>query len=105
MLGCVVGLETSVTGITLIALGTSLPDTFASRTAAIQDEHADAAIGNITGYTLRTLHPHLCTKRETVVLSLPITAIDPDCHKGIPSHLLSLFLIFFVCFLKTELLS
>jgi hypothetical protein len=28
---------------------TCLPDTFASRTAAKQDEHADAAIGNITG--------------------------------------------------------
>ncbi|XP_070172870.1 sodium/calcium exchanger 2-like isoform X8 [Littorina saxatilis] len=49
LLGCVVGLENSVTGITIIALGTSLPDTFASRTAALQDEHADAAIGNITG--------------------------------------------------------
>jgi len=45
----VVGLETSVTGITIIALGTSLPDTFASRTAAKQDEHADAAVGNVTG--------------------------------------------------------
>ena len=44
-----VGLETSVAGITIIALGTSLPDTFASRTAAVQDEHADAAIGNVTG--------------------------------------------------------
>jgi len=49
LLGCVIGIETSVSGITLIALGTSLPDTFASRTAAKQDEHADAAIGNITG--------------------------------------------------------
>ncbi|XP_078313459.1 sodium/calcium exchanger 1-like isoform X8 [Crassostrea virginica] len=49
LLGCVVGLKTSVTGITIIALGTSLPDTFASRTAAIQDEYADAAIGNVTG--------------------------------------------------------
>ena len=27
----------------------SVPDTFASRTAAKQDEYADAAIGNITG--------------------------------------------------------
>ncbi|KAK3766043.1 hypothetical protein RRG08_002281 [Elysia crispata] len=49
LLGCVIGIKTSVTGITIIALGTSLPDTFASRTAAMQDEHADAAIGNITG--------------------------------------------------------
>ncbi|XP_060551494.1 sodium/calcium exchanger 2-like isoform X6 [Ruditapes philippinarum] len=49
LIGCVIGLKTSVTGITIIALGTSLPDTFASRTAAKQDEHADAAIGNVTG--------------------------------------------------------
>ncbi|XP_036363729.1 sodium/calcium exchanger 2-like isoform X4 [Octopus sinensis] len=49
LLGCVVGLKQSVTGITIIALGTSLPDTFASRTAAKHDSNADAAIGNITG--------------------------------------------------------
>ena len=42
-------IEPSVAGITIVALGTSVPDTFASRTAAIQDAHADAAIGNITG--------------------------------------------------------
>lgn len=49
LIGCVIGMPTSVTGITIIALGTSLPDTFASRTAAQQDEYADAAIGNVTG--------------------------------------------------------
>ncbi|XP_012946579.1 sodium/calcium exchanger 3, partial [Aplysia californica] len=49
LLGCVIGIKTSVTGITIIALGTSLPDTFASRTAALQGENADAAIGNVTG--------------------------------------------------------
>ena len=32
--GCSIGLETSVTGITFVAMGTSLPDTFASMTAA-----------------------------------------------------------------------
>lgn len=46
-------MPTSVTGITIIALGTSLPDTFASRTAAQQDEYADAAIGNVTGKAYR----------------------------------------------------
>jgi hypothetical protein len=30
-------------------LGTSLPDTFASKTAAIHDEYADNSIGNVTG--------------------------------------------------------
>lgn len=33
-LGCVVGLKEAVTAITLVAIGTSLPDTFASMTAA-----------------------------------------------------------------------
>jgi solute carrier family 8 (sodium/calcium exchanger) len=47
--GCVVGLKPSVTAITFVALGTSLPDTFASKTAAQTSEYADAAISNVTG--------------------------------------------------------
>jgi len=38
-----------ITAITFVALGTSLPDTFASRTAAVRDPYADASIGNVTG--------------------------------------------------------
>lgn len=38
-----------MTAITLVAVGTSLPDTFASMTAARNSEYADAAIGNVTG--------------------------------------------------------
>ncbi|XP_063729584.1 sodium/calcium exchanger 1-like isoform X2 [Symsagittifera roscoffensis] len=49
LLGCVVGLENAITGITIIALGTSLPDTLASRTAALHEQYADASIGNVTG--------------------------------------------------------
>ena len=49
VLGCVLGIEESITAITLVALGTSLPDTFASMTAARNSDNADAAIGNITG--------------------------------------------------------
>jgi len=49
MLGCALGLPKSVTAITIVALGTSLPDTLASRTAAIQDKYADNSVGNITG--------------------------------------------------------
>ena len=49
VLGCSLGILESVTAITLVALGTSLPDTFASMTAAANSEDADAAIGNITG--------------------------------------------------------
>lgn len=47
--GCLVSLEDSITAITLVALGTSLPDTFASRTAALNEKHADNSIGNVTG--------------------------------------------------------
>jgi solute carrier family 8 (sodium/calcium exchanger) len=49
MLGCVVGMSDSTTAITLVALGTSLPDTFASKVAAEQDPYADASVGNVTG--------------------------------------------------------
>lgn len=49
LFGCTVGLLDSVTAITFVALGTSLPDTFASMAAAVGDPYADAAIGNVTG--------------------------------------------------------
>lgn len=47
--GCVVSMPDAITAISLVALGTSLPDTFASKTAAEQDPTADASIGNVTG--------------------------------------------------------
>lgn len=47
--GCSIGLETSVTAITIVAMGTSLPDTFASMSAAQSSQYADSAIGNVTG--------------------------------------------------------
>ena len=49
VLGCVAGIPGSITAITLVAMGTSLPDTFASMTAAKTSEFADSAIGNVTG--------------------------------------------------------
>ncbi|KAG8195667.1 hypothetical protein JTE90_003812 [Oedothorax gibbosus] len=47
--GCLVGLRDPVTAITFVALGTSLPDLFASMAAAKQEKYADSAIGNVTG--------------------------------------------------------
>ncbi|WKY08170.1 hypothetical protein Q1695_007566 [Nippostrongylus brasiliensis] len=47
--GCMVGMKDAITAITLVALGTSLPDTFASKIAAENDDSADNAVGNITG--------------------------------------------------------
>ncbi|CAE7944443.1 Slc8a2 [Symbiodinium sp. KB8] len=49
LLGCVLDIGSAITAITLVALGTSLPDTFASRQAAVQDPTADASVGNVTG--------------------------------------------------------
>ncbi|XP_048732441.1 sodium/calcium exchanger 3-like isoform X3 [Ostrea edulis] len=47
--GCTVGLKDAVTAISVVALGTSVPDTFASKVAAVNDRYADSSIGNITG--------------------------------------------------------
>lgn len=48
-LGCAMGIEDMVTAISLVALGTSLPDLFASKQAVVDGDDADAAVGNITG--------------------------------------------------------
>ena len=47
--GCTMGLRSSVTAITFVALGTSMPDLFASKQAAVTEDNADNSIGNITG--------------------------------------------------------
>nr|XP_032818845.1 sodium/calcium exchanger 3-like isoform X2 [Petromyzon marinus] len=47
--GCTIGLKDSVTAVVFVALGTSVPDTFASKVSATQDQYADASIGNVTG--------------------------------------------------------
>ncbi|XP_069389935.1 sodium/calcium exchanger 2b [Paralichthys olivaceus] len=47
--GCTVGLRDTVTAVVFVALGTSIPDTFASKVAAMHDQHADASVGNVTG--------------------------------------------------------
>jgi Ca2+/Na+ antiporter len=49
LLGCCLNMPAGITAITIVALGTSLPDAFASKVAAVEDPSADAAIGNVTG--------------------------------------------------------
>jgi len=49
LFGCVTGLEDSITAITVVALGTSVPDLFASKIAAVSNKYADASIVNVTG--------------------------------------------------------
>jgi len=47
--GCTIGLKDTINAIMFVALGTSVPDTFASKVAAQQDPYADASVGNVTG--------------------------------------------------------
>lgn len=47
--GCTIGLKDTVTAVAFVALGTSVPDTFASKVAAVNDKYADSSIGNVTG--------------------------------------------------------
>ncbi|XP_060648378.1 sodium/calcium exchanger 1 isoform X3 [Drosophila nasuta] len=47
--GCALNVKDSVTAICFVALGTSIPDTFASIIASKQDDSADNCIGNVTG--------------------------------------------------------
>merc|ERR1719182_67288 len=49
MFGCVLDVPDVVTATTFVALGTSMPDLFASQSAATQDPTADASIVNVTG--------------------------------------------------------
>lgn len=49
MMGCVMLMKPGVTAITFVAIGTSIPDTFASKIAAQQERYADEAVGNVTG--------------------------------------------------------
>jgi solute carrier family 8 (sodium/calcium exchanger) len=49
LFGCCVGIPDIITALTFVALGTSMPDLFASLSAAREDPTADASIVNVTG--------------------------------------------------------
>jgi Ca2+/Na+ antiporter len=49
LFGCVLKINNIITAITFVALGTSMPDLFASRSAAVDDDTADASVVNVTG--------------------------------------------------------
>lgn len=49
LLGCTMNCPDELTAITFVALGTSVPDTFASQMAAVKDPNADNSVGNVTG--------------------------------------------------------
>jgi hypothetical protein len=49
MFGCLLDVPDIVTATTFVALGTSMPDLFASVSAAVDDPTADASVVNVTG--------------------------------------------------------
>lgn len=73
MFGCAVGLSDLMTAIVFVALGTSLPDTFASHQAAVQASDADAAIGNVTGSN--SVNVFLGAMLSLHTVTLPVAAV------------------------------
>eukprot|EP00427_Karlodinium_veneficum_P012109 CAMPEP_0169066094 /NCGR_PEP_ID=MMETSP1015-20121227/2768_1 /TAXON_ID=342587 /ORGANISM="Karlodinium micrum, Strain CCMP2283" /LENGTH=820 /DNA_ID=CAMNT_0009124741 /DNA_START=135 /DNA_END=2594 /DNA_ORIENTATION=- len=78
LLGDCIGLNPEITAITFVALGTSLPDTFASRTAASMDPYADASIGNITGSNSVNVFLGLGLSWTMAAIYWQSKDIDPD---------------------------
>jgi len=74
--GCLVGLKDEVTAITFVALGTSLPDTFASKAAAVNERYADNAIGNVTGSN--SVNVFLGLGMPWVIAAIYHAAVSPD---------------------------
>merc|ERR1711990_131430 len=77
--GCAVGISDALTAITGVALGTSLPDTFASKQAAVEDPYADAAVGNVTGSNAVNVFLGLGLPWVIGALHCAGTANDPAC--------------------------
>jgi solute carrier family 8 (sodium/calcium exchanger) len=94
MLGCVLTIPNSVTAITLVALGTSLPDTFASVTAARGSKYADSAVGNITGSNSVNVFLGLGLPWCFATLYRRHTR---DTHYGVPSGTLTYSVMLFLC--------
>lgn len=81
--GCVIGMKKSVNAITFVALGTSLPDTFASMIAARNEKYADAAVGNVTGSN--SVNVFLGLGLPWVIASIYEQSVKDDdlpAHKG-----------------------
>jgi len=74
--GCLVGLKPEVTAITFVALGTSLPDTFASKTAAVSEKYADNAVGNVTGSN--SVNVFLGLGIPWLIASIYWAVVDPE---------------------------
>merc|ERR1719352_1304105 len=82
--GCLLGLQDSITAITFVALGTSLPDTFASKSAAVGDETADNSVGNVTGSNAVNVYLGLGVPWVIATVVNTATGFEPKgtCYDG-----------------------
>jgi len=95
LLGCVIGIPDSVTAITLVALGTSLPDTFASMTAAKRFPSADSSIGNVTGSN--SVNVFLGLGLPWVIASVYQETYHDTWYKTPPGDLAYSVTVFLIC--------
>ncbi|NWX24905.1 NAC2 protein, partial [Aegotheles bennettii] len=96
--GCTVGLKDSVNAVVFVALGTSIPDTFASKVAALQDQWADASIGNVTGSNAVNVFLGLGVAWSVAAIYWAWQGRDFEVQTGTLAFSVTLFTIFaFVC--------
>jgi len=94
LLGCAMFIKQPVTAITFVALGTSLPDTFASMTAARGSKYADSAVGNITGSN--SVNVFLGLGLPWVIATIYNRA-KRDTHYKVPAGTLGFSVALFLC--------
>ncbi|XP_046717922.1 sodium/calcium exchanger 3 isoform X1 [Silurus meridionalis] len=94
--GCTIGLKDSVTAVVFVALGTSVPDTFASKVAAVQDMYADAAIGNVTGSNAVNVFVGLGVAWTVAAVYWRVHGGVFEVHAGSLAFSLTLFCVFSV---------
>jgi solute carrier family 8 (sodium/calcium exchanger) len=95
LMGCVIGLKPGVTAITFVAIGTSLPDTFASKKAASEDRWADSAVGNITGSN--AVNVFLGLGLPWVIAVSYYQQSDPPMNYHVPTKGLDVTVASFLC--------
>uniref|UniRef100_A0ABM5ESE5 Sodium/calcium exchanger 2 n=1 Tax=Pogona vitticeps TaxID=103695 RepID=A0ABM5ESE5_9SAUR len=92
--GCTVGLKDSVNAVVFVALGTSIPDTFASKVAALQDQCADASIGNVTGSNAVNVFLGLGVAWSVAAIYWAFQGKNFEVQKGTLAFSVTLFTIF-----------
>ncbi|XP_068257697.1 sodium/calcium exchanger 2 isoform X4 [Nyctibius grandis] len=92
--GCTVGLKDSVNAVVFVALGTSIPDTFASKVAALQDQCADASIGNVTGSNAVNVFLGLGVAWSVAAIYWAAQGRHFEVHTGTLAFSVTLFTIF-----------